>query len=365
MRIRRLFFSGVAALFWLGLLLSMTQQVDASAPYAGAPISFMHALSDAGGARGTDVVVTDTVLYMPLVSLDSALVPGPPSLDPINNPEQRGNYRVSWDKVDRTNRYLLQEDTDPGFTGPAAVYVPGSELSWSTAGRAAGVYYYRVKALSSWGDTVWSNVEATTVAQVIGVRNGGFEKGAAYWYEYSSHGWDVIIAQGFPADLSPYDGTWAAWLGGDYNDISFVEQQVTVPADATYLVYWQWIASENGCTLDLAGTLVDGHVVDMYSLCARPNAYRWSRRVDGPEDRMPDNPSCSRCGPKRAMGAIAAFLSMIWLCRAGHRLKALRLPQTLRRSSAPAIAPLKAGRLAPAGQNSATRPEEKLLMARP
>ena len=46
------------------------------------------------------------------------------------------------------------------------------------------------------------------------ILNGDFELGPVNWEQFSTHGWDVIV-QSFPGTVTPYNGTWAAWLGGD------------------------------------------------------------------------------------------------------------------------------------------------------
>ena len=57
--------------------------------------------------------------------------------------------------------------------------------------------------------------------------NGDFEQGHQGWHEYSNHGWPLIYAaDALPTGVSPHAGQWAAWLGGDYSEISVLYQQV-------------------------------------------------------------------------------------------------------------------------------------------
>ena len=71
----------------------------------------------------------------------------------------------------------------------------------------------------------------------------------------------------------------AAWLGGDYDEISYIQQQITVPADRPYLSYYHWIASTDTCGYDLGGVLVNGVVVEEYDLCTANNTGGWVKRV--------------------------------------------------------------------------------------
>jgi hypothetical protein len=107
-----------------------------------------------------------------------------------------------------------------------------------------------------------------------GILNGGFESGATSWTIFSTHGWSVITTT-FPTGVTPHGGSYAAWLGGDYSDISYVQQQVTISAGAPYLVYWQWIASADSCGWDFGGVVVNGTTVNVYDLCTTTNTGGW------------------------------------------------------------------------------------------
>ncbi len=108
--------------------------------------------------------------------------------------------------------------------------------------------------------------------------NWNFELGHVNWQEFSTHGWD-IITQTFPGTVTPYDGTWASWLGGDFDDVSYIQQQVTVPAGSPYLSYMHWIASQDYCGYDIAGVLVNGSVVETYDLCIDNSTGGWVQHV--------------------------------------------------------------------------------------
>ncbi|MGC8878876.1 MAG: C1 family peptidase [Anaerolineae bacterium] len=108
--------------------------------------------------------------------------------------------------------------------------------------------------------------------------NGGFEDGLSVWSEFSQQGWQVILDRGHLA-VPPHGGDWAAWLGGDDEEVSYVQQQVTVPSDRPYLAYWHWVHSADACGADRSNVIVDGVVVESYYLCATRNTGGWVQRV--------------------------------------------------------------------------------------
>jgi hypothetical protein len=66
-------------------------------------------------------------------------------------------------------------------------------------------------------------------------------------------------------------------LAEDDNEISFIEQQVTVPANLPFLSYWHLIDSDDLCGFDYGGVLVDGNVEAVYNLCSAANTGGWVR----------------------------------------------------------------------------------------
>lgn len=111
-----------------------------------------------------------------------------------------------------------------------------------------------------------------------GLVNGDFESGPTGWVEYSKNGWDLI----FPASIlpvTPHGGSWAVWLGGDDDEISYIQQQVTVPASNPYLAYWHWIDSEDFCGYDFGGVIINSTVVDVYNLCSSTNTGGWVKHA--------------------------------------------------------------------------------------
>lgn len=115
-----------------------------------------------------------------------------------------------------------------------------------------------------------------------GFVNPGFESGPNVgWTEFSANGWDLILPAGqFPGGVNPHAGSWAVWLGGALSEISYVQQQITVPAAQPYLAYWHWIASEDDCGYDFGGVVINGATVAaVYDLCAGTSTGGWVKKV--------------------------------------------------------------------------------------
>src|SRR5690606_6615836 len=108
--------------------------------------------------------------------------------------------------------------------------------------------------------------------------NGNFEQGPGVgWTESSALNYDLVV-NNFGANAIAPLGTWAAWLGGDNNELSTLTQQVTVPAGASILSYYYAIGSEEGsCTFDLATVRVNGTTVKQYGLCVSSETGDWVR----------------------------------------------------------------------------------------
>lgn len=108
----------------------------------------------------------EQTICLPFI-LAPSLPPTPaPVLDDIANADGDGNYMVSWSAVNGANSYVLEEDDNAAFSSPDTRYT-GPDTSWNASGKAAGTYYYRVKASISVGESGWSNVESVTVLPPI------------------------------------------------------------------------------------------------------------------------------------------------------------------------------------------------------
>ncbi len=89
------------------------------------------------------------------------------------------------------------------------------------------------------------------------VVNGDFEQGPGVgWVEDSSVlGTDtgIIITQSpNTTTLPPHSGVYLAWLGGVYDEVSSISQEITLPAGTLTLEYAYWVFSqEAGCGYDM------------------------------------------------------------------------------------------------------------------
>jgi len=112
--------------------------------------------------------------------------------------------------------------------------------------------------------------------------NGDFEAGRdGSWAEYSRNGWPLIVHSSTPNMVTPHSGNWAAWLGGDYNEVAELSQQVSIPAGATSLslTYWYWIGSADVCGWDHGWFEVNGTKLKTYDLCSSRNTGRWVKET--------------------------------------------------------------------------------------
>ena len=227
-------------------------------------------------ARSFSVTGQEKV-YLPLVLNGFQPILAAPVLNAIDNADGDGNYTVSWNASANATSYLLQEDDSAAFSSPETRY-SGSGTSWNATGKAVGTYYYRVQAANAYGSSSWSETRSVIVSATSDIVNGGFEGGNVGWTEYSTHGWPIIV-NAFTGSVTPHSGTWAAWLGGEIDDISYVQQQVTVPPSRPYLAYWHWIASNDACGYDFGGVIINSTVVDVYNLCTSANTGGWIKHV--------------------------------------------------------------------------------------
>jgi hypothetical protein len=116
-----------------------------------------------------------------------------------------------------------------------------------------------------------------------GVVNGDFEDGRTGWIEYEDSpffDYPLIVHENeMPPAIRPYDGVWAAWLGGDPELTSWIEQEVTLPESGPELVYWHWIDSIWACDGSEGGVLVDETPVDEFELCQATDTGGWVKRT--------------------------------------------------------------------------------------
>ena len=107
--------------------------------------------------------LADGTVYLPVVLRDFPFVPAAPVLYPIGNDDGDGNYTVHWSSSEGASTYTLQEATKADFSDATTAY-SGPNTSRTFSGKAAGTYYYRVRAAAADGSSVWSNVRQVTVS---------------------------------------------------------------------------------------------------------------------------------------------------------------------------------------------------------
>ena len=109
------------------------------------------------------------------------------------------------------------------------------------------------------------------------LQNGDFEAGPdSGWFESSARGRDIIVRQeNVTAAVTAHSGDWLAWMGGQNNEVSLLQQKVTVPMDAPILSIWYWMTSRDYCGYDFAGIRVNGTEVMRYDLCKDNKTRGW------------------------------------------------------------------------------------------
>jgi hypothetical protein len=109
-----------------------------------------------------------------------------------------------------------------------------------------------------------------------GIANGDFENGPdGSWEEYSTHGWDIIVTTS-DLPVTPHSGLWAAWLGGDYDDVSYISQTVTIPDVDPVLSFWYYLASDELiCAYDFGWVRINLNEVYTIALCADNDTFGW------------------------------------------------------------------------------------------
>jgi hypothetical protein len=242
-------------------------------------------VADPGGLFSTDTFKVTVDVTGPSKVFLPILRRFPPPAAPTNlvaAATSSSTIHLTWNEnaSDETG-YKLERSPDGSAWSPL-ITLPANTNSHDDTGLQPNTpYYYRLKAINGARSSAYSNT-ASAVTQSSGpsLCNGDFEQGSGVcWTEYSTHGWSIIVSSGFPGGLTPRSGSWAAWLGGDDDDLSYVEQQVAVTAGSPYLAYYHWIASSDACGYDYGGVLVNGSTVDAYDLCSSQNTGGWVQHV--------------------------------------------------------------------------------------
>jgi hypothetical protein len=234
------------------------------------------------------VVVGGHKVYIPLVN-KAVPLPGAfnKSLPANGATAQPLSPTLTWTASTDAASYQYCVDTTANNSCDGNNWQLASGTSATVAPLTANTtYYWQVMARNAGGLTDaaggwWSFTTGSGAVVGCGLVNCDFELGSGHgWNEYSYQGWYPVVlpASALSAvSVTPRSGNYAAWLGGADDEITYISQQVTISANAPYLVYHQWIGSnESTCTYDIGGVLINHVVVDYYGLCGSTNTGGWA-----------------------------------------------------------------------------------------
>ena len=173
-------------------------------------------------------------------------------------------------------------DTDPGTwdweltssipaASPSGNYTFTGKITFNGVTTSATTNFFVDGSYQAYLPLVFQNF-----AFITNIVNGDFESGSTGWTEYSKLGYAIILSSTTTSlPITPHSGTYLAWLGGDNNEISYIQQQVTISSGAPYLVYWEWIDTVDICGYDYSYVLINASTVDTSDLCASTNTGAW------------------------------------------------------------------------------------------
>ena len=127
-----------------------------------------------------------------------------------------------------------------------------------------------------------TSIPTSTANQTKEIPNGDFEDGRTAWTESSKWG-NILIVQDddLPRGISPHNGRWAAWLGGENDEEAYIAQRIFVDPDFPYLAYWYWIDWPSACQGATAATAtisLDQSVIWQIGVCEEPDG-DWVKQV--------------------------------------------------------------------------------------
>jgi hypothetical protein len=91
------------------------------------------------------------------------VIPDPPLLNTISNPEGDGIYMVDWTDELYATGYQLQEDDNSAFSSPTIYNINTPTSQYDITAQVGGTWYYRVRTNSSGVYSVWSNTQSVYV----------------------------------------------------------------------------------------------------------------------------------------------------------------------------------------------------------
>ena len=164
-----------------------------------------------------------------------------------------------------------------GDTGNGSFNISGNQLRSSVVFdyEAQNSYSVRIRTTDQ-GGLFFDKAFIITITDVSEstILNGDFEQGHVAWTEYSNHGWDLIMLEG-STPVTAHNGSWLAWLGGEYDEIARLSQSFAVPGSSTVLHYWYISGSDDVCGYDYFRIKVNGTTLLTRNLCTTTNTGGW------------------------------------------------------------------------------------------
>jgi Concanavalin A-like lectin/glucanases superfamily/Phosphoesterase family len=203
-----------------------------------------------------------TATPLPIAVASGNLPPAPTNL--TASPSS-SSVALSWAESDPTVSYQLDRSTDPSFSTFASVSLPAGTYSYSDTNLAAGIYYYRLAAVNSGGQSGYVSASAATTsyAALVAGRAGRL----ADWRLGESSGSTAVDATGRfngAYENGPVLGSSGVIARDPDTSVTFngTNQRVTVPtlpsAGDFSLEGWTYLtnSSVNNNTVFGSGTTV-------------------------------------------------------------------------------------------------------------
>jgi serine protease len=185
----------------------------------------------------------------------------------VNGANFANNAVVQWNGSNRPTTFINRTELRAAISsaelttpGAVSITVSGSYVPYGSITTAA-------KALNvSLSQAVYLPLVNRNSAAFVtsAVANGNFESGRfVSWSEGSAQGYEIVVSTG---GVTPHGGSWKAWLGGDDNEVAFIQQQVTVPANTPYLIFYHFVSSQDAPGYDFGRVKINGNTVQTIDL---------------------------------------------------------------------------------------------------
>jgi hypothetical protein len=145
----------------------MTLEVGAGVPAGSDATAYNHYGLEAGLYRffGLGTPPNNGATATPLPILSGSPTPtAPPAPARFTAVPSNSSVALTWTAGDPTASYRLSRSTDPNFSTSTSVTLPAGSSSYSDSSLAAGVYYYRLVAVTSAGQSGFVPAAAATTS---------------------------------------------------------------------------------------------------------------------------------------------------------------------------------------------------------